>query len=406
MSIHLFWSVFFVVCNMVLVLSYLFAGIVIITIVYAVVIFFQELRYSTWDFAVQEAIGQQKSFMAKTGKSKTLLYIILFVLTFHVFMYMGQRSKWMGEDNAHLTAKEYWVAGQVVYSIRMFSSKISHPDAYFIQPFTWLQNWIYKKGIPHLPQDDGEFGVWTDIWFIYPYSWDFSNMRGVYRFKPHQKMMDLVDRAWRSLACQAKFPFADRQMKEQYHYRNFPGQAFYYIAKQGWLTGKFFGSRRLSVKSPKLMARKHQLLMWLLNLKAEWHLSSETLEFLDAHPKVEAMMQLTLQMTAGDILFESIFSRKFNCKSKAVQDYIRFRKMFIGDGISKTALQRMSDKNQAKTLYGIAVETLVSQFWSEIFDRFCNVKVPGKIREEKRDKFLGSSFNEEIKILEEIYHGR
>ncbi len=47
---------------------------------------------------------------------KVLVCVIVFITSMSVFIYKDQRAKWMGLGSEHLSAKEYWVAGQVLYN--------------------------------------------------------------------------------------------------------------------------------------------------------------------------------------------------------------------------------------------------------------------------------------------------
>lgn len=386
----------------------------IITLFY----FLKRMNRTVFYLAKGETLEWFKAKVFRWRTSKAILFIPLLILAFNLSLYSKQRVEWMGDDNANFDAKEYWVAGQVVYAYRnIYCALRNHPDDLFIRPFTWLQEWIYAQGEQYIPPSDGERGVWSDIWFIYPYSRKFHNTKGVSGRKPSPRMIDLVNRTWISLQQQAEGTYADQQMMIQNYFRNFPGQAFYYISKKGFLTGRKVGSRELLVQNPKLLARDKQLIVWLTNLQKQWQSSQTTLGFLEKHPKVEAFLLLTKQMEAGDIIYGSIFSREFSCDSADVRNYVDFRKEFVGSDELPSARQRMHDKKQAQELYEIGVNTVISRFCNYTLERFCNIKVAGKEdmkdytgwskpAKEWREYKLTSIFDKEVEILEEIYHGR
>lgn len=416
--IHFLWSIFFLALTMGLVLAYVVACALLIFLILTLLQFIKQYRQWALQVAWDETVEWLRRQMLRLRQSKLILYVLLLVLALNISLYLKQRVEWMGDDNGNLAAKEYWVAGQVVYGYRnMYCLPNNHPDDLFIRPFTWLQEWIYHQGSQHLPENDGEIGVWADIWFVYPYSRRFHNTKGVDGYKPSPRMIALVERTWFSLEKQATGEWADYQMKEQHYFRNFPGQAFYYLSKKGFLTGKKVGSHELLVQDAGLLSRDRQLAGWLGQLKEKWQTSEKTREFVKQHPKVEAFRQLTRLMETGDLVYGSIYTREFSCGSPEVQQYLTLRAEFVGDGRTKSAVQLMTDRTQAGRLYNIAVNTMIGRFHNYIINRFCGIKAAG---EEDMKKFQGWSnptkehreyklkgiFNEEIKILEEMYHGR
>lgn len=416
---HILWSVFFLICHMGLIITYILGILFLVTAVRAGFCFFNTWKKngikSGGRFAGKETAHFLRSAMERMQKSKFILFLFLLVLAINIPLYVHKRTRWMGEDNAHLSAKEYWVAGQVVFTFRSLYFRIGHPDDTVIQPFTWLQQWIYKKGLQYLPEEDGERGVWTDVWFVYPYSRVFTatmdTANGMY--KPAPDMMALMDRAWFSLAQQAKFGFADRQMEKEHYFRNFPGQAFYYLKNKGFLTGCYMGSARLLTNTPRLINRDRQLIIWLEELKKKWGAYPEVQAFVRAHPKIEAIRRLTLQMEAGSLLRASLYAYKFSCDSKEVRDYLKFRSEFLDEGSTNPILLQIVDRDQARTLYRIGVNVKISRFWHYSLNRFCGLRVPGdpildKFERDDSPERIGAVtlFNKEIKILKEICHDR
>lgn len=244
--IHLLWSLFFLLVVTMLVLAYLLFIAFIYLFLAALWRFYQE--YKNTGFSYYARVDTQDWLRTKISvwsKSKVLFAILLIILVFNISIYAKQRAQWMGDNNGNLVAKEYWVAGQVVYAYRNMYCHLNHPDDWLIQPFTWLQEWIYSKGSRYIQENDGEIGVWTNMWFVYPYAKKLYITTDSHATKPSPRMIALVERTWFSLEKQATGKWADNQMKEQYYLRGFPGLAFYYTAEQGFLTGKFVGSDKL-----------------------------------------------------------------------------------------------------------------------------------------------------------------
>jgi hypothetical protein len=93
-------------------------------------------------------------------------------------------------------------------------------------------------------------------------------------------------------------------------------------------------------------------------------------------------------MESGDLVFASIFAREFSCDSPEVRQYVALRKEFIGDGVTKAAVQRMADRKQAQRLNNIAINTMGGRFQSYTLERFCDITVAG---EEDMKDFTGWS---------------
>lgn len=416
--IHFLWSIFFLGCTIGLVLVYA-AGVIVTAFLVLFVIQLLNGIYRT------RSVGQTwassivwlRNLLSKVFRLRPALFFLLFICSINISLYCKQRVEWMGEDNGNLTAKEYWIAGQVVYGYRYVFCQFKHPDRAFIQPFTWLQEWIYHEGVQYLPENDGEIGVWTDIWFVYPYSKQSRITIGSSGYKPSPRMIALVERAWFTIEKEATGGWADYQMKTQHYFRNFPGQAFYYVTNKGFLTGKKVGSHTLYVQDQHLLARDRKLLGWLAALPEQWQTTAKTVSFIKQNQKIEALRQITMLRETGDLIYGSIFQKTFTCNSGEIKSYIALREALVAN--KETVLLRMADKSQGRTLYNLAVNTEAARYLRYSLKRFCRLEAAGeedmrKYRgarqgqtpEEWHDERLRGLFPDETKILEEMYHGR
>ncbi len=171
-------------------------------------------------------------------------------------IYINQRRQWMGPENSNLTAKQYFVVGQVVFFHRRFISLLlRHPDNYSILvPFNALQKIIYRVGVRQLPKNDAEKAVWADLWFVYIYSkynWlphdifadrvlDYDEFRGtdgrivtmeealLDKIPLMPKKNNFMDLLWFCLKTMATGNFVDKEMEEVHFLRNFAGEAQFY----------------------------------------------------------------------------------------------------------------------------------------------------------------------------------
>ncbi len=411
---HFLFGLFFLLLTILLAGVYLCAFVLLVLLGKGAVYTFRQWRevplYGAWRDAAIEALADTGRFF----RSRRFAYLLLLLVSFHGSLYVKQRLQWMGKENGNYTAKEYWVAGQGVYAWRAIWQHIGgHPEALVMQPFTLLQKWIYNQGYQYLPENDGERGVWTDSWFVYPYSRNMLLPKDNSDVRTSVATIALLERAWMALEQQATGTYADQGMKEQY-YRNFPGEAFYYLTYLGHLTGRKWGAAKRYLQDTRLMDNHRQLRRWLHNLPKEWETSASIAEFVNKHPKIEAIRLLTVQMLSSNILESNIYARAFSCTDPDVQEYIDARNAFVGNGTQKAAWERMSEHDQAQNMYSIGVNTMQNRFSRYVLKRFCGLEVPGKeetllsasktwSEQDKLERSLYAVFGEELVILDTMF---
>ncbi len=375
---HFLYSLFFLLLTVLLAGVYLSALVLWVLLIKGAIDTFRHWRevplYGAWRDGAAESLLRTGRFF----RSRRFAYLLLLLVSFHVSLYVLKRQQWMGKENGNYTAKEYWVAGQGVYAWRVIWQRIGgHPEALVMQPLTLLQEWIYRQGYQYLPENDGERGVWTDAWFVYPYSRNMLLPKDSSDVRSSAATIALIERAWQAMEQQAVGTFADREMEEQY-YRNFPGEAFFYITYFGHLTGRNLGSDERYLQDAKLMEDHRKLRHWLQQLPLQWETSPKIVDFIDKHQKIEAMRLLTIQMLSSNIIESNIYARTFSCTDQDIQEYIDARNAFVGDGTQRPAWQRMGQSKQGKRLYSIGVNTMQNRFSRYVLKRFCDKEVPGK----------------------------
>lgn len=351
------------------------------------------------------------------SKRAFIIFVSIFI-AYNLFVYLEQRSKWMGSDNANLTAKEYYVAGQVLYGSRRILSSLIAPDNLIMSPLNGMQQWVYNAGVKYLPECDGEMGIWLNNWFIYPFSKRDKRPKGTKTTRYSPAMMALIEKQWVAIEKVSTCPFADKQMEVHHYYRNFPGMALYYTLYEGFLTGKLAGSGMVMAQDKMFTERSKKLVGWLYAVREKWKESPTTQEFIRAHPKVEAMLQVALLLELGEVIRSQIWSKEFCCDDSYVKQYIAMRKEFIeGSNEMNPAYQRMREKAQAKSVHNMAISTVPARFMKYILKKYCKEVVPGKEKnryarakwvdaEKENEERIKSLYSDEIKILEEIYNGQ
>lgn len=373
---------------------------------------------------IREAV-KPEVFFKGLGKKTLRLFIFVFcaIAAFNIAFYINQRSDWMGDDNAHYKAKEYYVAGQVLYLYRSFLTKFIHPDIFILSPLSFLQDSIYKTGIKYLPDNDGEIGVWTDQWLVYPYSkksrlpWNYTKYVNKHQKAP--KLIELLDRSWFAIESMATKPFADRQMYEQHYLRNFPGMVFYYSLNDGFYIGNITGSLFKLSTIPEFIQRSENILIWLEELKSNWQKSERTLAFLKEEPRVEALRQAAFAINAKFILISRIDTGRFVCDDPYWKMFKEVRRDYSHGESGVPAVARMRDRETAERLKYIIADGEGSKFDWWVLHHYCDMDIGGDINWEDEirgsenvkkpfEEFLVNRFfnyQKQLDLLEEQFNG-
>jgi hypothetical protein len=360
-GLHFFGGLFYLVSVFVVLSMYL---LLVLGFLFVIVFIINQIRtgwrYDAWDATV-------KLFTLRRIKVVLMLFAAL-----NLIVYLKQREEWMGDDNANFAAKEYYVAGQVLYFYRAVLSDCVYPGKYRIfSPLDWLQEQIYNQGIQYLPKDDGEIGVWTDVWLTYPYS---KRLRIPYCHSGSVEVelpirAAFLDRAWFSLQAMATRPFQDQQMYRQHYLRNFAGMAHYYAYRKYEYV---IDGRREYAQKPEYIARDEQLVGWLLELKKKWVKEASVQGFLNRHAKVEVMREVALMMELVDIMVGRIWTGKFDCSDPYFQLYADVRKEFSEDVDNiKPAILRMTNKKEARQFYYVVVNSEIGRFSKYVLKKYC-----------------------------------
>ncbi len=359
-----------------------------------------------------------------TGRElRFAFFIFTVILVFNTLLYMRQRSEWMGDDNAHMAAKEYWVSGQVLDLYRSVLTRILHPENRLLLPLNALQESIFNRGSRYLPKNDGEIGIWINNWFIYPYAKRFRIPKGFAAYTNDRKiapmLVKFLDRVWFSIESVATNPIADQQMYEQHYLQNFAGMAHYYAYfKRGYAPGNN-GSDFYLCKIPKYIHRSELLVTWLGDLKKRWRDSAHMQKFLKQHPVVAVFRQVAVAIECDFIILARINSDVFSCNDPYWQIYAQVRKDFLlGKPGKRAPYQMMKDREKAKKFYYIVIQSVGAKFNYYIFQKYCGKKLPGKVdwSYDRRGRTQGqtlddairynlSMYREEFKKLEEQFNG-
>lgn len=403
-------------------LLFLFAAILLFTGYFIILYFlFLSVQRVRARFFCNNHSHQDYKYKIKSFKKKsirTIAIIFLAITSYSVMLYTIERAKWTGSDNANLDAKEYFVVGQTLNVYKAILTAVFHPELPFIVPITQLQWLIYKKGVALLPENDGEAGVWQNMWFHHHFGKKDRQYFGVRHHKPSPKMIKILDQYWFSLESMATKPFADKEMKEKYM-EGFAGLAFSYTLMDGFYSGEFLGSAQRMAKMPEMVQRAKNLVQWLNELFIKWNHSPEIMQTVQNNPKLLILYQLTILTNLYDIILGEIHSGKFHCKNNSIYKYVQMRKEFYSPENKVPAYTRIKDYKEREHIYHIAINSSIARDIKYIIEHYCGYEVAGKIRyayrlaslkkitPEKQEEFeCRSSLREEIQIIEGVYYGR
>ena len=334
-------------------------------------------------------------------------YALVGVVLVNTILYMRLRSEWMGNDNTHLTAKEYFVAGQITDVPTEIFTTFLHPENWLIRPFTALKEKIYARGIEHLPADDAEKAIWRHMWFLHNFTKKDRVTKDGSRVRLSPDMIKLLDDIWWVLEQQAKVPLADNQMRKEQYYRNYPGLATYYTRHESQYLKKTAGAGPIMAKDPHYVNRSRLLCGWLEELGRKWQESPETYQYIKAYPKIMVLRQVAIIGTLYRTVRAKIFTREFSCENHSVGLYAETVNDFVGTPEKRSPLFSLGSTERSR-LYDGYINNVKARFYKRMLREYCGLEVLGKETHLNLgwDGRVKSIYKEEYQILEEMYHGR
>jgi hypothetical protein len=379
---------------------HVFAGLFYVVVCAAITVFWAILFYILWVVLVRVIYrfryqSRQNMWIAGQGDNpeetlrkpthplfnrRLFVKITLFSLVFNVLIYASQRTAWMGDGNTHYRAKEYWVAGQVVYVHRRLLGKLLHPENIIIQPYTILQNHIYRRGINQLPEDDGERYVWNFHWFLYPYARALDRPYLVGDKKLEPRMVALLDSSWDTMQGMAGNSYADKQMEKKY-LLGFPFVAQYYATYQGHYTGGFSGSGKKTGTSSYYSNRNRQLLSWIDGIYERWIEKGYRDEIWAKHPSVASYQQHVASELVHRIALWLPTEGTFSCDHPIMLRMLKqFEKNMSADP-EINAILNLADTNkkQAAMAYRSAVYITSASAGNYLLADICGYQMPAEL---------------------------
>lgn len=377
---HLLVGLLFLVVIILLVGAYVILAMYLFSFVISLIQYLF-LLIKTRDVAqVALSVGEtRRSWKVKVFTRRFAYSFLGLIIAFHMAVYISQRTKWMGPDNAHLTAKEYYVTGQVLNAFRGIMTTSIHPEFPLMIPLNAWQQAIYEKGSKYLPTDDGEIAVWQNQWFHYHYTKKQRRALFTVNWEPSPETVKLLDLWWFCLEAMATRTFSDSKMEEERYYQDYISLAMAYSLNKGFYSGKILGSGNRMPKMSKHVDRSRGLSQWLWDLREKWRASESMKHFLKKHPKLLAMWQFETLFEFQDVIKGEIHERKFSCDNLSTQRLIIVRKEFTDPEKGVPAYRLMKGRNQAERLYNMTINAPSPRAIRYILKHYCGILLAGSV---------------------------
>lgn len=306
---------------------------------------------------------------------KVVVCIIVFITSMSVFIYINQREKWMESGSEHLNAKEYWVSGQVLYKYRMMMFSVLNPDNPICRPSNVMQRLIYFAGARHIPEDDGERGLWVYNWFVYPFSQNMSDTFMVSQESPSFRMRKVLDDAWFSISEVSDKQIKDKKMREHVFVQQFPYMAFYYSLKEGYYAKSKRGSRRLLAQDDRHIKRSYKLYSYLYGYLDSEKTNNNISSYFKENLESKATAQVAILMELTDIIEAMLIKRSLKCEDWYLEKYREIRNDILKNQIS--FFDSKIDNANKEILYYLVVETSIAKTSRYIISKICKKEIEG-----------------------------
>lgn len=407
---HFLYGIWFLVLCTVVMAGYLIIPCLLLPVIQRIVALFNGSSSETKNLPF--------FWFAYRERRKLVLRTVLMIALFFFSIYGQQRLTWMGEDNANYTAKEYFVAGQPLSGVRWVLCEFINPENPVLVPLNSLQRMIYNRGVQYLPEQDGERGVWDDLWFYYPYIRRMHKPYGTNDFEPSYGMRHLLDQMYASLTIMSTQPFADKQMEQEQAYLHLPRIVLYILWNNGHYADKSFGSRKPLSQQREYVQQIENLYQWIVEIRQKWIAAGLYHDIKIDHPKLEVTRQMLAIHLCGDLIYADIFTGDFSCDHPLIPEYLSARREFTDASAANYVWGQLhrQQPQTAEDLYSMTIDSYSVSFNKYILEQYCDYEVLGVERYyEKRDKKFSEKqriptlkriFHQEIELIEEGNNGR
>lgn len=377
-GVHFFYGLLFVGCSMALTIIYVYGSYLVFA---ACVQAIYKIRYRS---AQNQWLAGRGPDPAEVLLSPPMYWnwillkkITVFIILLLSMIYIFQRVSWMKNTNAHYKAKEYWVAGQVIFAPRRIMGFVLHPENVLMRPYTGLQQAAYNLGVSYLPGNDAERYVWENAWFLYLYTRRSHRPYGVGSKEYEPDMVVLLDRCWQTMEGMATQPISDPAIQRKYLIE-FPLLADYYSILQGHYTGKLRGSGTKVRKTLYLIRRVYLTLDWMDQLWSDWDSRGMIDELKSKYPSVLCQRQDLVLWLLQDLALTIAGQGKFDCAHPILERLYKEYQDAMSDDPGRNFFLLYSKKNrkQAMISYRGSVYSARGGAANYLLSNICQKKMP------------------------------
>lgn len=351
---------------------------------------------------------KEKPKLPKYFSKKILLGFIIVCYVFHFSLYFQQRMEWMGSDNAHLKAKEYFVLNKVIFFYSKLTNHFIKPDKALFQPFVAMHRSLTKQGFKYIPENDAERAVWKYMFDLYFYSRlmyiPAIERKGLPSYT--DDIYHLMDDSYAVLHSLANDPMADEQMNNSDKILSFLNVSMYY---------GFFHASSLTPRSiakgfdyfavdEELPKRNYELLEYLKRFRKEWKSNPMLKSKIKNNPNNILAYLFSVDSYAVYLLHKEIMLGKFACDLPIVELYISTRKEFEEYAMKgkDTSFQKLSRK-QKRIYTDIMTFKDIPMFYRYVLGKYCGVELIGVGNfTEREENILNTKHNrDKVKRIKE-----
>lgn len=415
----------------------LFLVIPIILVFFIIVYLHSVIIYNIVIFIVDKFTFSKDPFLYKwTYKEKNVLKMsFLFFMLFHLLLFVDFYRTYINDKTKYHDAKVYYVVGMIPHSYSVLLGRFVTPlnplYSGIIKPANTMKEYLFKKGIEHIPKTDGERELWEYEWFFYPYAIRFSDIYDKYYFgrnewgdssskitrETHNYMYEKIQRLYEIIRAINHKKISDlyreadsiKKMSLMIYY--YERKAQFFVHRDLTDEGEWKRDRERKLILEKVDdARNNVFIQWLQALPDRMDTQIQFQEWgnanLTALLKVEATRQKIVLQFMQSVIHTEIKKNKFHCKSETIEAYVKLRNSYMMGGKNSIldALVRNGGEKDALAMHDSSTMYPGSERYRLIIKKYCDINLLGvsRARSDFADKNILDTDNEYITILNKL----
>lgn len=316
---HFILSLLFLPIIALLVVGYFYTGKAFFRYVYQLFCGIKKLSFCRSTFIPQRSVW----FMQWSYLKKLLIVGLLCTLGLYVY----ERPRWIMDNSAHLSAKQYMVINAVILDYRTIGAALLFPENLIWKPLVWLQRLVVTIGRSLIPDNDGEHGIWLYYFELAPYI-------NVLHAPATSEMYHLISTAEFTLQTLAEKEITDENFREFNQYQIYTITSFYYnfsylkkyildLQPKVYTEGLFH--------DPKQYEFIKSIVDKYIEKEQEWPQNPLISKYVKEHPDFELIHISTALLLVRNIIYYQINNRKYACNDHYVNIYYEYAERFYGD---------------------------------------------------------------------------